>query len=149
MKAYWKNLEATAEALRGGWLHTRDMGYMDEEGYIYLVDRKDDMIISGGFNIYPKEVEDALYTHPAVLEACVFGVPDDKWGESVKAVVSLKQGMAATEEEIIEHSRKHLAGYKKPRTVEFVDELPKNPYGKVLRRQLKEPYWEGKSRKVN
>jgi long-chain acyl-CoA synthetase len=149
MKGYWKNPDATAEALRGGWLHTRDMGYMDEEGYLFLVDRKDDMIISGGFNVYPKEVEDVLYGHPAVLEAAVFGVPDEKWGEAVRAAVSLKQGMHASEEEIVAYCRAHLAGYKKPQKVDFLKELPKNPYGKILRRTLKEPYWSGKTRKVN
>jgi acyl-CoA synthetase (AMP-forming)/AMP-acid ligase II len=149
MKGYWKKPEATAETLRGGWLHTRDMGYMDEDGYIYLVDRKDDMIVSGGFNIYPKEVEDVLYSHPAVLEAAVFGVPDEKWGEAVKATVSLRPGMQATEEEIIEHCKKHLASYKKPKSVDFMKELPKSLYGKILRRQLKEPYWKGRRRMIS
>jgi len=149
MKGYWKNPEATAQTLRGGWLHTRDMGYVDEEGYVYLVDRKDDMIISGGFNIYPREIEDVLYMHPCVLEAAVFGIPDELWGESVKAVVALKPGMSATEEELIEHCKGHLAGYKKPKSVELADELPKSPYGKILRRTLKEPHWEGRERKVH
>jgi long-chain acyl-CoA synthetase len=149
MKGYWKKPEATAETLRGGWLHTRDMGYMDEEGYIYLVDRKDDMIVSGGFNIYPKEVEDVLYMHPAVLEAAVFGVPDEKWGEAVKAAVSFRQGMKATEEEIIEHCKNHLAAYKKPKSVDFMQDLPKSLYGKILRRQLKEPYWKGRGRMIS
>ena len=125
MREYWKNPPATAETFRGGWLHTRDMGYLDEDGYIFLVDRKDDMIVSGGFNVYPKEVEDVLYMHPAVLEAAVFGIPHEKWGETVKAAVSLKKGMIATEEEIIEFSKKHLAGYKKPTSVDFIEELPK------------------------
>ncbi len=149
MKEYWKNPAATAETFRGGWLHTRDMGYMDEDGYIYLVDRKDDMIVSGGFNVYPKEVEDVLYMHPAVLEAAVFGVPHEKWGETVKAAVSFKRGMTATEEEIIEFSKKHLAGYKKPTSVDFIEELPKNQNGKIMRKDLKEPYWKGKGRKIN
>jgi len=149
MEGYWKKPEATAETLRGGWLHTRDMGYMDEDGYIYLVDRKDDMIVSGGFNVYPKEVEDVLYSHPAVLEAAVFGVPDEKWGEAVKAAVSLRPGMQATAEEIIEHCKKHLASYKKPKSVDFVKELPKSHYGKILRRQLKEPYWQGRERMIS
>jgi len=149
MKGYWKNPDATAEALRGGWLHTRDMGYMDEAGYIYLVDRKDDMIVSGGFNVYPKEVEDVLYMYPAVLEAAVFGVPDEKWGEGVRAAVSLKEGMDATEEQIIQHCRKHLAGYKKPLKVDFLQELPKSLYGKILRRKLREPHWKGRGRKVS
>ncbi len=149
MKAYWKNPEATAETLKGGWLHTRDVGYMDEDEYIFLVDRKGDMIVSGGFNIYPREVEDVLYSHPAVLEAAVFGIPDEKWGESVKAAVSLRKGMSATEEEIIEHCRKHLAGYKKPKSVDFMKELPKSPFGKIWRRKLKEPYWAGRGRMIS
>jgi len=149
MKGYWEKPEATAETLRGGWLHTRDMGFLDEEGYIYLVDRKDDMIVSGGFNIYPKEVEDVLYSHPAVLEAAVFGVPDEVWGESVKAAVSLRPGLKATEAEIIEHCKKHLASYKKPRSVDFMKDLPKSLYGKILRRKLKEPYWQGRERMIS
>jgi acyl-CoA synthetase (AMP-forming)/AMP-acid ligase II len=149
MEGYWKKPEATAETLRDGWLHTRDMGYMDEDGYIYLVDRKDDMIVSGGFNIYPKEVEDVLYSYPAVLEAAVFGVPDEKWGEAVKAVISVRSGMKVTEEEIIEHCRKHLASYKKPKSVDFIKELPKSPFGKIWRRKLKEPYWQGRKRMIS
>ncbi len=149
MREYWKNPAATAETFRGGWLHTRDMGYLDEDGYVFLVDRKDDMIVSGGFNVYPKEVEDVLYMHPAVLEAAVFGVPHEKWGETVKAAVSLKKGRTATEEEIIEFSKKHLAGYKKPTSVDFIEELPKNQNGKILRKDLKAPYWKGKERKIN
>jgi len=149
MREYWKNPEATAEAFQGGWLHTRDMGYMDEDGYVFLVDRKGDMIVSGGFNVYPKEVEDVLYMHPAVLEAAVFGVPDPKWGETVKAAVALKKGMSATEEEVIEFCKNHLAGYKKPTSVDFIDALPKNDNGKILRKDLKEPYWQGKGRKIN
>ena len=149
MREYWKNPEATAEAFQGGWLHTRDMGYMDEDGYVFLIDRKGDMIVSGGFNVYPKEVEDVLYMHPAVLEAAVFGVPHEKWGETVKATVSLKKGMTATEEEIIEFSKRYLAGYKKPTSVDFIEEIPKNQNGKILRKDLKEPYWKGKGRKIN
>lgn len=149
MVGYWKNPEATAETLRNGWLHTRDLGYRDEDGYLYLVDRKNDMIVSGGFNVYPREVEEVLYMHPAVLEAAVFGVPDDLWGEAVKAVVSLKSGMSATEEEIIEHCREHLGGYKRPKSVDFIDELPKSAVGKLLRRVLKEKYWKEVERKIN
>jgi acyl-CoA synthetase (AMP-forming)/AMP-acid ligase II len=148
MQGYWENPEATKEALRYGWMHTRDMGYKDEEGYVYIVDRKEDMIISGGFNIYPKEVEDVLYQHPAVLEAAVFGVPDDIWGESVKAVVSLRAGIEATADDIIELCRKHLASFKKPKSVEFVDELPKTAVGKISRRKIKEQYWKNQARLV-
>lgn len=148
MKGYWKNPEATAETIRHGWLHTRDVGYIDEDGYIYLVDRKGDMIITGGFNVYPREVEDVLYGHPAVLEAAVFGVPDDKWGEAVKAAVSLKTGMTVTEKEIIEYCGKSLAGFKKPKSVDFLENLPKSAAGKIVRRALKEPYWQAKTRKI-
>jgi acyl-CoA synthetase (AMP-forming)/AMP-acid ligase II len=148
MKGYWKNPEATAEALRGGWLHTRDLGYADEDGYIYLVDRKEDMIISGGFNVYPKGVEDVLYIHPAVLEAAVFGVPDETWGEAVRAAVTLKPGMTVTEEELIEHCKKHLGSYKKPRAIDFIKEMPKSNAGKILRKDLKAPFWQGKSRGI-
>jgi acyl-CoA synthetase (AMP-forming)/AMP-acid ligase II len=148
MKEYWKNPEATAEAFRGGWFHTGDMGTVDEEGFIYIMDRKHDMIISGGFNIYPREVEDAIMTHSQVAETAVVGVPDDIWGESIKAFVVTKPGAALTEEDIIQSCKKHLAGYKKPKSVEFVPDLPKNAYGKVLRKVLKEPYWQGRERRV-
>jgi long-chain acyl-CoA synthetase len=148
MKEYWKNPEATAEAFRGGWFHTGDMGTIDEDGFIYIMDRKHDMIISGGFNIYPREVEDAIMTHPQVAEAAVIGVPDEVWGESVKAFVVVKPGARLAEEEIIQSCKEHLASYKKPKSVEFVPDLPKNAYGKVLRKVLKEPYWQGRERRV-
>jgi long-chain acyl-CoA synthetase len=148
MKEYWKNPEATAEAFRGGWFHTGDMGTVDEDGFIYIMDRKHDMIISGGFNIYPREVEDAIMTHPQVAEAAVIGVPDDIWGESVKAFVVTKPGAALAEKDIIEPCKKQLASYKKPKSVEFVPDLPKNAYGKVLRKVLKEPFWKGRERRV-
>jgi len=147
MQGYWKLPEATALALRGGYLHTGDMATLDEQGYIYIVDRKHNMIISGGFNIYPREVEEAINKHPAVLEAAVVGISDEVWGESVKALVVLKQDQRATEEEIIEICRQHLASYKKPKSVEFVDQLPRNPYGKVLYNVLKEKYTGIESRK--
>lgn len=149
MVEYWKNPKATAETIRDGWLHTGDMGYMDDDGYIYLVDRKNDMIISGGFNVYPREVEDVMYMHPCILEAAVIGIPDEKWGETVKAVVTLKDGETATEEEIIAHCRKYLAGYKKPTSVDFVNELPKNANGKILKKELKKTYWNDKDRSIN
>lgn len=138
MKGYYKNPEATEEAFRGGWFHSGDLVRMDEEGFVYVVDRKKDMIISGGENIYPAEVEAALYKHDAILEAAVIGVPDEVWGESVKAYIVLKPGRTLTEEEVIEHCRQHLASYKKPKYVEFLDELPRNPSGKVLKRVLRE-----------
>ena len=140
MKGYWRMPEASEEALRGGWFHTGDLGKMDDEGYLYLVDRKKDMIISGGENIYSKEVEDILFSHPSVLEAAVIGVPDEKWGETVKAVVVLKAGMKVTEEGLIEFCKRHLASYKKPTSVEFIDALPRNAAGKVVKRILKEEY---------
>lgn len=149
MLGYWKAPELTAETLKDGWVYTRDMATVDEDGYVYIVDRKSDMIISGGFNIYPSEVENVLYTHPAVFEAAVVAVPDQLWGESVKAVVVLREGMKATEEELIELCKKHLASYKKPKSVEFVKELPKNPYGKILRRKVKEIYWAGREKMVH
>ena len=149
MKGYWKMPEETAEAFRDGWFHTRDMGMMDEDGFIYLMDRKSDMIISGGFNIYPREVEDVLMAHPGVAEAAVIGVPDDLWGESVKAMVVPKEGVELTGEEIVRHCKENLAGYKKPRSVDFIEEIPKNPYGKINRRALKEPFWKGFGRQVH
>jgi acyl-CoA synthetase (AMP-forming)/AMP-acid ligase II len=148
-KEYWKMPEATAEAFRGGWFHTGDMGTLDEEGYLYIMDRKNDMIISGGFNIYPREVEDVLMSHPAVAEAAVIGVPDDIWGEAVKAFVVLKKGAAASDSELIGFCKSRLASYKKPRSVVFVGDLPKNPYGKLLRRELKDRCWKGLARKVH
>jgi acyl-CoA synthetase (AMP-forming)/AMP-acid ligase II len=148
MKGYWKNPQATAETLRGGWLHTGDLGIMDERGYLYILDRAKDMIISGGENIYSREVEDVILKHPAVFEVAVIGVPDEKWGEAIKAFVSLKEGEKATEEGIINFCKAHLASYKKPKSVEFMDTIPKNPYGKVLKRELREKYWAGEARRV-
>ncbi|PTQ54438.1 MAG: O-succinylbenzoic acid--CoA ligase [Hydrogenibacillus schlegelii] len=148
MKGYWRNPEATAETIVDGWLKTGDVGYLDAHGYLYILDRTKDMIISGGNNIYPREVEEVMLRHPAVQEVCVFGVPDPEWGEAVKAVVVLKPGHAATEEELIAFCREHLASYKKPRSVEFVEELPKNAYGKVLKRELRDRYWKGRLRNV-
>ncbi|MEW6184603.1 MAG: long-chain fatty acid--CoA ligase [Thermodesulfobacteriota bacterium] len=148
MKEYWKNPQATAEAFRGGWFHTGDMATVDDDGFIYIMDRKHDMIISGGFNIYPREVEDAIMTHPLVAEAAVIGVPDEVWGESVKAFVVSKPDSSVSTEEIIEVCTRQLAGYKKPKSIEFVDDLPKNAYGKVLRKKLKEPFWQGRERRV-
>lgn len=140
MVGYWDKPADTAEALRGGFLHTGDMGFVDEEGFLYIVDRKKDMIISGGVNVYPREVEEVLYQHPAVLEAAVIGVPDAKWVEAVRALVVLKRGAASTEAEIIGFCGERLAGYKKPKPVEFWDELPKSPAGKILKRELRARY---------
>ncbi|QQN66261.1 fatty acid--CoA ligase [Bradyrhizobium diazoefficiens] len=150
MAGYWNLPEATASTLRSdGWLRTGDAGYMDEDGYLYIHDRIKDMIISGGENIYPAEVESALCDHPDIAEAAVIGVPDDKWGEAVKAMVVMKSDKSATATDIINFTRERIAGYKTPKSVEFLPALPRNPSGKILRRQLREPYWTGKDRRVN
>jgi long-chain acyl-CoA synthetase len=141
LMGYWKNPELTAEKLRDGWLHTGDIGFLDEEGYIYLVDRKADMIISGGENVYPKETEGVLYGHPAVQECAVTSAPDDVWGERVQAVVVLKKGAAATEKELIEFCKSKLAGYKCPKKIEFWEGLPKTTVGKILRKDVKAKFW--------
>lgn len=148
MKEYWRDPEATAETLRDGWLYTGDVGYLDEGGYLFIADRLKDLIITGGYNVYPKEVENVIFKHEAVFEAAVIGVPDETWGESVKAFVALKPGMQATEEEIIQLCKDNLASYKKPKSVEFVDALPKNMAGKILKTELRAPYWEGRERQV-
>jgi fatty-acyl-CoA synthase len=149
MRAYWNLPEATAEALRGGWLHTGDAGILDEEGFLYLQDRVKDMIVSGGENVYPREVENALFEHPAVADAAVIGVPDPKWGEAVKAIVVLRKGQQASADELIAFCKDRLAGYKRPRSVDFVDELPRNASGKVLKKEIREKYWQGHTRRVS
>ena len=149
MRCYWNLPEATAEALRDGWMHTGDAGVLDEEGYLFVQDRTKDMIVSGGENVYPREVEDALYQHPAVAEAAVIGIPDAKWGEAVKAVVVVKPGQTVSAGELIEFAKGRLAGFKCPRSVDFVEALPRNPSGKVLKRELREPYWSGQTRRVS
>lgn len=149
MTGYWRNPQATQETLKDGWIYTRDIGRMDEKGYIFLVDRKSEMIISGGLNVYPQEVEQVLYQHPAVLEAAVFGVPDEKWGETIKAAVVLKAGMRVTADELIEFCKTRLASYKKPTSVDILAELPKSDTGKILRRAAREPYWRGHQRKIH
>jgi len=148
MRGYWNLPEASAEALRNGWMHTGDAGVLDEEGYLFVQDRTKDMIVSGGENIYPREIEEVLYRHPAVAEAAVIGIPDDRWGEAVKAVVVLKPGQQADAMQLIEFCDGQLAGYKRPRSVDFIEALPRNPSGKVLKRELREKYWEGKGRRV-
>jgi acyl-CoA synthetase (AMP-forming)/AMP-acid ligase II len=148
MRGYWNLPEASAEALRGGWMHTGDAATMDDEGFVYIQDRVKDMIVSGGENVYPREIEDVLFQHPAVADAAVIGVPDAQWGEAVKAVVVLRAGKTATESELVDHCRAKLAGYKRPRSVDFIAELPRNPSGKVLKRELREPYWKGHTRRV-
>ncbi|HYG59256.1 MAG TPA: long-chain fatty acid--CoA ligase [Symbiobacteriaceae bacterium] len=150
MTGYWGQPEATAEVLDGdGWFHTGDLARVDAEGYIYIVDRSKELIISGGYNVYPREVEDALYSHPAVREAAVIGVPDAVWGEAVKACVALRPDAGAvTAEELMAHCGARLAGYKKPRSVDFHAELPKSPTGKILKKILREPYWRDVDRQV-
>jgi len=145
---YWKKEELTAAAFRNGWFFAQDMARMDSAGYIYIVDRKADMIISGGFNIYPHEVEKILLEHEAVEETAVIGVPDELWGESVKALVVIREGFTISEQELIEFCRNNMTSYKKPKTVEFVTSLPRNTYGKINRRALREPYWKGRDRRV-
>jgi acyl-CoA synthetase (AMP-forming)/AMP-acid ligase II len=139
----------TAETIRDGWLYSGDAGMMDADGYVYLIDRKKDMIISGGENIYSREVEDVLYTHLAVADAAVIGVPDEKWGESVKAVLVLKEGMHVSEKEIIEFCKERLASYKKPKSVEFWDAVPKTTTGKIKKNEIREKYWEGYERRIH
>lgn len=137
MLGYWKDPERTRVALRDGWLWTGDLGLVDEDGYIYLVDRKSDMILTGGENVYPAETENVLLEHPAVREVAVIGVPDDRWGEAVKAVIALEPNRKATQEELISFCKKQIAGYKCPKSIDFVDALPKSTVGKILRREVK------------
>jgi long-chain acyl-CoA synthetase len=140
MKGYWQLPKETAEKLKDGWLHTGDMGKFDEEGYVYIVDRKDDMVISGGVNIYPREVEEVLYQHPSVSEASVIGVPDEYWGEAVKAIIVPQENTMISEDEIIKFCGERLASYKKPKSVEFWKELPKSPQGKILKKEIRKRY---------
>lgn len=148
MKGYWRKQEQTDEVLRDGWYRSGDMGYMDDEGFVFLVDRAKDMIVSGGENVYCTEVEEALYKHPAVLEAAVFGVPDEDWGEAVHAVVVPRESI--TPEELIGFCREHIAGYKLPKAITLSnEELPKSGPGKILKRELREPFWKGRDTKVN
>ncbi len=147
---FWRTPKATAEAFdERGWLRTGDLARMDEAGYIYIVDRRKEMIVTGGFNVYPNEVESTLAQHPALYEACVIGIPDERWGEAVTAVVVLRNGENASEEEIIAFCRDRLADFKRPRSVTFVDQLPKNANGKLSRKDVREPYWRGRTRMVN
>jgi acyl-CoA synthetase (AMP-forming)/AMP-acid ligase II len=150
MKGYWNNPAATRAAFfADGWLRTGDAAYMDEEGFVFVHDRVKDMIVSGGENVYPAEVENALFGHPAIADVAVIGVPDPRWGEAVKAIVVLRQGQRAGADEIIAHARQRIAGYKVPKSIDFIDALPRNASGKVLRRTLRAPYWEGRDRRVN
>lgn len=148
MPGYWKDPVATAETLRGGWLHTGDIGYFDERGFLFLLDRAKDMIISGGNNVYPREVEEVIIQHPGVASVVVCGVPHAYWGEAVHAVIVSKAGVSLTAEEVIAHCARHIAAYKKPKSIEFVDSLPANGYGKIMRREVRERYWQGLSARI-
>jgi acyl-CoA synthetase (AMP-forming)/AMP-acid ligase II len=148
MAGYWDDPEATAAALRGGWLHTGDIGSFDQHGYLFLLDRVKDMIVTGGNNVYPREVEEVLITHPDVSQVVVIGIPDDYWGEAVHAVAVLEDGASASAHDLIAYCGEHLAGYKKPKSVDFLAELPVSGYGKVLRREIRDTYWSGRERKI-
>lgn len=148
MKGYLNNAEATGEASKFGWHHTGDLGFRDEDGYYYIVDRKKDIIISGGFNVYPGEIEQVLLSHPAVLDCAVVGVPDEKWGEAVKAVIQLKLGQRVAADELIVLCKDRLGSLKAPKTVEFIADLPRSPVGKVLKKEIRAKYWAGRGRQV-
>jgi len=148
MLEYWKKPRDTKNTIIDGWLYTGDIGCYDDKGYVYIVDRKKDKIITGGENVFPREVEEILYRHPSVHEAAVIGIPDPYWVEKVHAVVSLKKGTNVTAEELIAFCKKNLAGYKSPKSIEFLPALPKNAAGKIMRRELREKYWEGSGRKI-
>jgi long-chain acyl-CoA synthetase len=139
MKGYWNKDDATSDVMRGGWFHTGDVATVDEDGYFFIVDRKKDLIIRGGYNVYPRELEETLYEHEAVREAAVIGVPHDELGEEVAAVVALKEGAETTADELRGYMKERVAAYKYPRTVHIVDELPKGPTGKILKREIKLP----------
>ncbi len=149
MKGYWNRADATADSIRDGWFYSGDAGYFDEDGYLYIHDRVKDMIVSGGENVYPAEVESVLFGHEAVADVAVIGVPDERWGEAVKAVVVLRPDAEVDAQTLIEACRSQIAGFKIPRSIDFVDELPRNPTGKILKRELREKYWKGRDRAVN
>ena len=149
MGGYWRLPEATERAIQGDWFFTGDAGYLDDKGYLYIYDRVKDMIVSGGENIYPAEVESALFGHPAVADVAVIGVPDERWGEAVKAVVVKKPDAEVTAGALITWARERIAGYKLPKSVDFVDALPRNPTGKILKRELRKPYWGDRQRQVH
>ena len=146
---YWKQPELTAQLFEGGWLHTGDVARRDAEGYLHIVDRTKDLIISGGFNIFPREVEDALMSHPAVLLAGVIGVPDEKWGEAVKALVTLREGVSADEAELQAHVKAIRGAPWSPKSIDFVSEIPLTGLGKLDRKAMREPYWRGRTRGVS
>lgn len=149
MIEYFENPEATAEVRDAkGWQHTGDVGYRDDEGYFYIIDRLKDMIITGGFNVYSAEVEKCLNAHPAVQDCAVFGIPDEKWGEAVHATIQLKGGESLSEQAVIDYCKNALASVKAPKSVDFIDNLPRSPVGKVLKRALRDSYWKDSDRKV-
>ena len=149
LEGYWENPEATADALEGGWFHTGDGGSVDDEGYVVISDRRKDVIITGGENVSSIEVEDCLFSHPAVAEVAVIGVPSEKWGETIKALVVLADGASVGEADLIAHCKQRLAGYKAPTSVEFRESIPRTATGKIQKYKLREPYWSGHDRKVN
>jgi acyl-CoA synthetase (AMP-forming)/AMP-acid ligase II len=148
MKGYYKDPVKTAEAIIDGWLHTGDVGHIDEEGFLHITDRKKDMIISGGFNVYPSQVEQVIWAHPAVRDCAVIGVPDEKWGEAVKAVVELNKGQTLSAEDVIALCKQKLGSVSAPKTVDFVEALPRSPVGKVLKKDLRAEYWKDKNRSI-
>jgi len=148
MKGYWNNPEETKNQLTDGWLHTGDVGHIDAEGYLHITDRKKDMIISGGFNVYPSEVEQVIWGHPAVQDCAVIGVPDEKWGEAVKAVVELNKGQTVSADDLIALCKEKLGSVKAPKSIDFIDVLPRSPIGKVLKKDLRARYWQDAARKI-
>ena len=148
MKGYYKAPEKTAETIIDGWLHTGDVGHIDAEGYLHITDRKKDMIISGGFNVYPSEVEQVIWGHPAVQDCAVIGVPDEKWGEAVKAVVELNKGQTVSADDLIALCKEKLGSVKAPKSIDFIDVLPRSPIGKVLKKDLRARYWQDAARKI-
>lgn len=148
MKGYYKQPEKTAETIIDGWLYTGDVGHIDDSGFLHITDRKRDVIITGGFNVYPSEVEQVLWTHDSVLDCAVIGIPDEQWGEAVKAVVELKSGKQANSEDLILFVKQKLGSVKAPKSIDFIDTLPRSPVGKVLKKELREPYWTDSKRKV-
>jgi long-chain acyl-CoA synthetase len=150
MQGYWAKADETSQTVTGdGWLKTGDAGYLDADGYLFLTDRIKDMIVSGAENIYPIEVENVLAGHPAVADVAVIGVPHEKWGETVKAIVVRRPGADPSPAELIDYARQRLAGFKCPTSVDFIDEIPRNPSGKILKRELRAPYWAGRERNIN
>ena len=148
MLGYWRQPEATDAVMRNGWLISGDAAWMDEDGFVFIIDRVKDMIISGGENVYSREVENAVYLHPAVRECAVIGIPDPKWGEGVHAVVALRDDACVTADEIVAHCRTLIAGYKCPRSVEFRDALPVSAAGKILKGELRAPYWRNQAKAI-